>query len=255
MKDAPVFSVDVIIPCWGRYAEFLPRAIASARDATAIIVVGDAGAIDVARKCGVKITVLASEPRSPGSARQQGLERATSEAVCFLDSDDELQPNGLSSLARIMARHPSSIAVVGRHHEPDLGYTWPKSNLHARFVASRLGSPLLLFQNAFPVNGPCLIRRASIVGKPIYPACINEDWHAAIALTCLGRVIYTTIAPVKYHNRPDSRSRNRTPADIKASTDQLLNSALRYAGRSSWRWRMTEKVAKRYRSRRAPIVF
>lgn len=255
MKDMPAISIDVIIPCWGRYSEYLPRAISSAAQATNIIVIGDTQAIEVAKSCGVGITLEAHEPKSPGSARQQGLERATSEAVCFLDSDDELQPDGLSSLARVMARHRNAIAIVGRHHEPDLGYTWPKHNLRTRFVTSKIGSPLLLFQNAFPVNGPCLIRRTGIIGKPIYPACINEDWHAAIALTCLGQVIYTTLAPVKYHNRPDSRSRTRTQADIEASTSQLIDSALKYAGRSSWRWRLTEKAAKRYRSRHSPIAF
>ena len=79
-----------------------------------IIVVDDGsedGTADIARGYGTKVILLQQQNLGQGAARNRGLERASGEAVAFLDADDFWLPEFLETTAAFLESHPEAVAV------------------------------------------------------------------------------------------------------------------------------------------------
>src|SRR3954465_7699480 len=111
--------VSVVIPCFN-HAKYLAGALDSVHRQTwtpiESIVLDDGstdGSAEVAVAHGATI-VKRQANRGLSHARNAGLELARGEFVVFLDADDELVPDAVSSGVEVLARAPTAACVVHR---------------------------------------------------------------------------------------------------------------------------------------------
>ena len=109
--------VTIVIPCFN-YRQYLGKAIYSAQAQQygpfEIIVVDDGSTDDsatVAEQAGVR---LIRQPNAGlGAARNAGLAEAAGEFVLFLDADDELLPDAVTTGVAVLEARPALSCVVG----------------------------------------------------------------------------------------------------------------------------------------------
>lgn len=179
-----------------------------------------------------RLRLLHQSNAGVSAARNLGLAAAGAEAVLFLDADDWLAPEALSSLATTLRTAPNAIAAVGpyrRVHDwapGDNGDRRPgagsKGDLdgdrHRGSGDSRVWRPvsgdlleLLLIRNMFANGGHLLIRRHALeAAGPFNPSLVyGEDWELWIRLACLGPFVATDArAPLLFvRERHDSAYR------------------------------------------------
>lgn len=113
----PFFSI--VLPTYNR-AALLPRSIGSVikqafKDWEMIIV--DDGSMDntqevVASFNDARITYVYQENAERSTARNMGISHSSGEWICFLDSDDEYQPDHLQELAKFVEFHKPLPGVI-----------------------------------------------------------------------------------------------------------------------------------------------
>ena len=106
--------VSVIIPCFNQ-AHFLKEAAESALNqdypAKEVIVVNDGssdGTRDVAAGFGKAIIYMEQSNRGLSAARNTGIRASKGDYLCFLDSDDVLNPGSISARACFLDAHPET---------------------------------------------------------------------------------------------------------------------------------------------------
>src|SRR2546428_1620033 len=104
---APLVSIVIVNHNYGR---FLPAAIESALNQTRprveVIVVDDGSTDDsphIINRCGNRISSLLKENEGADAARNDGFAISTGDIVCFLDSDDTLQPTAVEHVVKAFA--------------------------------------------------------------------------------------------------------------------------------------------------------
>ncbi len=112
-------KISVIVPTFNR-AKYLPRSIGSVVNQTLqdweLIVVDD-GSTDntqevVASFNDARITYVYQENAERSAARNKGIAHYTGEWICFLDSDDEYQPDYLQELAKFIENQKPSPGLI-----------------------------------------------------------------------------------------------------------------------------------------------
>jgi glycosyltransferase involved in cell wall biosynthesis len=124
----PAARVSVVIPAY-RAGETICRAVdsvlAQTGAATEIIVVDDGSPDDTAgvveRAYGERVIVVRQPNGGAASARNAGIERATSHFIAFLDADDYWEPQKLDRQLAVFARHPEVGLVAGAFFEQEPG--------------------------------------------------------------------------------------------------------------------------------------
>ena len=119
--------ISIIIPVY-KTEQYLRRCIASitAQDYSnlEIILVDDELALEDSR-----IRVVHKENGGLSSARNAGLEAMTGQYVCFVDSDDYVEKDYVSTLYRLLSQHNADLAKIdyaevttGDHREPPVTF-------------------------------------------------------------------------------------------------------------------------------------
>jgi glycosyltransferase involved in cell wall biosynthesis len=105
-------DISVIIPAYNA-EQWIGRAIGSVLDQTlapAEILVVDDGSTDgtacAVRRYGAATRYLFQPNGGPAAARNQGIDRAESEWIAFLDADDEWLPHKMESQVRVLEENP-----------------------------------------------------------------------------------------------------------------------------------------------------
>ncbi|GBD99891.1 UDP-Glc:alpha-D-GlcNAc-diphosphoundecaprenol beta-1,3-glucosyltransferase WfgD [bacterium BMS3Abin07] len=146
--DMHKIKVSVIVPAYNRGAT-ISRAIDSALGQTyrpeEIIIVDDGstdGTRGILKDYGDRITTVSLEKNcGPSRARNEGIRRAKTEWVAFLDSDDEWERDKLERQAGYLDRYPFYEIIQSdekwirngkrvnpcRHHEKPEGWIWERS--------------------------------------------------------------------------------------------------------------------------------
>lgn len=177
---------------------------------------------DVARESGDgRVRVVRREsPSGPPAARNDGLRRASGEAVVFLDADDELTPGALAALHAALA--PDAVAACGRFQavdnrgDPlDIG-TWAAEQLRPvvrrgrRYIPSPEGlSPeAILTRLVTPPPGGVLVRRGAALGVGGYDPGVrrSEDVDFLVRLATVGRIASTEAVVLRYRRASGQRS-------------------------------------------------
>lgn len=116
----PKRSIAVVIPTFNR-GDLLPQTLDSVFAQTlkpAEVIVVDDGSTDGTAASLDNLDVV--QVRNPGGgwgparARDEGLKRASSELVAFIDSDDLMLPDALAQLAAALERQPTAPFAFGR---------------------------------------------------------------------------------------------------------------------------------------------
>ena len=110
---------SIVIPCYNR-EQFLTRSITSVLSQKFPIwklVVVDDGSTDntqevVASFNDARITYVYQENSERSAARNKGIAHSTGEWICFLDSDDEYQPDYLQELAKFIENEKPSPGLI-----------------------------------------------------------------------------------------------------------------------------------------------
>jgi hypothetical protein len=115
MGEVLTLQFSAVIPAFNAEAT-LPAAIASARQCGAAeIVVVDDGSTDrtsaLAGSLGTRVLRIGNG--GAANARRVGAEAATTDAIIFLDADDQLVAEGVSESLRLLAGDSELIAVLG----------------------------------------------------------------------------------------------------------------------------------------------
>jgi glycosyltransferase involved in cell wall biosynthesis len=107
-------KVTVIIPTFNR-ERFIRECVESVLSQTyqdfELIVVDDGstdGTPDLLQKYDGRLTYIWQENRGPSAARNRGIQLASGEWICFLDSDDLWLPRKLERQMEFFARHPDA---------------------------------------------------------------------------------------------------------------------------------------------------
>jgi glycosyltransferase involved in cell wall biosynthesis len=116
--------VSVVIPCFnqGRFLEDAIRSVERQRySPIEIIVVNDGSTDSTSQVAGNHDVALITQPnRGISAARNAGLNRASGEYVVFLDADDELLPDAVSSGVAFLVSRPEFSCVVRRCQPTDV---------------------------------------------------------------------------------------------------------------------------------------
>ena len=119
MSGAP--SVSCLIPAYNA-ARFIGEAIESARAQThplfEIIVVDDGSTdetVDVVRRCGPGVQLIAEEHRGYLAARDRAIAAAGGEFIAFLDADDRWVADKTATELDVFARRPDVDLCVGHY--------------------------------------------------------------------------------------------------------------------------------------------
>ena len=217
--DSPL--VSVIIPCFN-YGHFLTQAVGSIEGQhyprTEIIVVDDGstdGTAQVARAHGVRL--LRQRNHGLSEARNAGLAVAHGDIVLFLDADDELLPDSISSGVRALQSHPAAACVVRPCQVIDAaGVVLP-----ARLRSIGSGDDLYehwLTQNFVWTPGAAMFRREPINAAGGFSADVGAaaDYALYLRFARDGRVVYQPQPAVRY--RQHDRNMSRDPVLMLEST-------------------------------------
>lgn len=199
--------ISVVIPCYN-YGRFLSEAVHSVlrqqKDGLAVeVIVVDDGSTDdtsaVAQGLGSSICCIHQENQGLSAARNTGMRAARGDFLVFLDADDLLTANTLSSHLDNFASHPEtdasvclSLQVFERQEGQSANYLWPLKCAHLDMH--------LCHSNISPVHTVMLRARAAReVGffDPGLKACEDQDYWLRCAAsgkrfrsTTKGLVIY-----------------------------------------------------------------
>lgn len=215
--------MTVVIPAWGGYVDFVPRAVASARSPTGagrVLVVDNASEVPIAAPGGSE--VVRSDVRlTRGAARNLGLSRVRSEYVVFLDADDSLLPGALERMIAGLDRQSDSPALVGRIVDPTGALHRAPRRLAVGLARHR---QLFAWVNAawslMPTQGCTIMRTAAVRDAGGYgDASLGEDWMLAVRLAFRGPIGFDPEPALVYRSRPDS------PGAARASRRALLHNA------------------------------
>lgn len=151
-------AVSVVVPVYN-VEGYLERCLASVRAQTLedieVIAVNDGstdGSREVLARCAEadpRIRIVDKENGGLSSARNAGIRAATAPIVCFLDSDDLLEPNACERIARAFDEGGPRTDVVtfGAHCLPaEAGYPWLVEHLSPRDAVYDPFEPALLFE-------------------------------------------------------------------------------------------------------------
>lgn len=150
--------VSVVIPVYN-VESYLALSVESVRrqtfDDLEIICVND-GSTDASREvlallesADARIVVVDKPNGGLSSARNAGIERATGDIVCFLDSDDLLEENACEVIAEAFARTGADVVTYGATPYPEFrGYWWLNHILSPRRITYEGFQPPLLFEES-----------------------------------------------------------------------------------------------------------
>ena len=227
--------VSIIIPCFNQ-GHYLPEAIESALSQTygaLEVVVVDDGSSDNTSEITRRypgVLLLRQENRGLAAARNAGLSATHGEYVVFLDADDRLRPEAVTSGLRMLDDNPSSAIACGRFRYIDeqgkpLFVAWRPSPGRSHFGA-------LLHGNFCGAPGALVHRRSVLeeVGRFDETLAAAEDYDLYLRITrshplCLhGEVV------ADYRRHGAAMTRN--PIRMLSSTVSVLKRQRRIARRA-----------------------
>ncbi|NLH50638.1 MAG: glycosyltransferase family 2 protein [Myxococcales bacterium] len=226
MEPAKI-EVTVIIPCYnlGAYVkEAVESALAQRCPAVEVLVIDDgsrdAATVRVLDELAARrpIRLIRTPNRGVAAARNQGLQEARGEFVCFLDADDRLEPDALATLAAALRSSPEAVLAYPS------GYrfgAYRSDHWYPKFNRLRL-----LTICTIPV--PALIRRR-LIGPARFRTTARgfeyEDWDFFIQLTAARAAVHVPQVLYGYRERGGSRV-----DDGLAHHDEVIEDLWRFNG-------------------------
>ena len=162
-----------------------------------------------------RIRVIHQENRGPGGARNTGLAHARGEYLCFLDSDDTLNPGALETLRRALGAWEPDILTFDYLSDDGQGHLSPcKANFAPEATPFRLEEHPR-FLNSMPATWARVWKRELYIHNGIrYPdrAFYGEDLQTSGKLFALAKsIVYLPECLYRYLDRPGSLMNTADP--------------------------------------------
>jgi glycosyltransferase involved in cell wall biosynthesis len=245
MTPATAGDVTVVIPTYNR-APLLDQTLRSieqqSMQAADIVVVDDGSTDDTVDMLAERnVTIVRNDGRSwgPARARNEGLERVTTDFVSFVDSDDLLMPRALEQLrAALTAEAAAPFSYGYALAVMDSGGKWEPQGLIAPSRRERRDPlPSLFVRNTVPSSG-ALVRTDIVRSIGGYdPAVVwSEDHHLWIRLAQQGNPVVVEDVVCAYRIHSGNRY---APADVGVDTGAIF--ALAHAD-SALRPRVPDRI-------------
>jgi glycosyltransferase involved in cell wall biosynthesis len=237
--------ITVIIPCFND-GETLDCAVQSAVGAgvTEVVIVND-GSTDKGT-CGLLeryarngVTVLNISNGGPAAARSQALTRVSTPYVFNLDADDELLPDGLARLYRVLCQDPSQEVAWGDY------CVFGEWN-HLQETSECIDPWKLTLINDLPVSA--LFRTETLRRVGAWQTDGYEDWDLWMSFAEHGiRGRRVSLPVFRYRTWPSAAMRGRTRdqlrhdallSQLRARHPGLFNDRVRAWRQSSAPWRV-----------------
>lgn len=218
--------VSVVIPAKNA-AAYIGETIASAlaqADVTEVIVVDDGSTDDtvaIVHAIGdPRLRLMMNQASGVSAARNLGARNARGGWLMFLDADDRLRPDAVTTLLTAAATAPQAVLVYGDYNTIDSdGHTIGRRGLlkgrrkPAGNVLERLAS------GNFIVNGGIMLVRADVfraTGGFDVSLRYCEDWHCWCRLAATGEFAYVPKLLLDYrlHTANTMNAAVRTPQDF-----------------------------------------
>jgi len=184
---------------------------------------------------GRELVIVQRENGGAGAARNDGLDRARGEFLCFVDADDLLVPEALASLADMIAGDPSLDLVFPLCRHVDQ-YGRPSGAVSSTEQGVRFSARDIVFDNPIHTGTGVTIRRARAEETGRFdtslPGCIDIDYWIRVAGYRDANIAAVREVLVDYRTRPgqitgDWRRMRRGWKTVLASAEKI---GLRFEG-------------------------
>jgi len=233
--------VTVIIPTFNR-VDLLRQTLASVSAQTLaparVIVIDDGsrdGTGELLRDSPVEVVANPNGGWGPARARGEGLRRAETELVAFLDDDDLLLPGALERLAAALVEAPTAPFAFGRSLTAcQDGRGWRPTGVIEPSRDELAGLPASLFARNFVPSVGSMARRTATDRIGGYPAAVRraEDHYFWIELARLGDPVFVPRVTSIYREHDGGRhdptrvGAEQTAFARLAAEDRRLTAAL-----------------------------
>lgn len=208
-------QISVIIPVYN-VEKYLERCVKSVTEQTftdlEIILVDDgstdgSGAMcDKLAKEDSRIRVIHKENGGQSDARNLALDNATGELICFVDSDDYIEPNHMAELYGLIGQYDADIAVGGIYNCYET-YRTPQCKVQKEFCCKGEKALEKMLEGIEISGSPCckLIRKKLVENRYFMVGKTYEDaFYLPELLLSADKIAVTTKPLYNYWHRSNS---------------------------------------------------
>lgn len=233
-SDNPIFSIIVPMYNVDKYIEKCLLSISNQTLKDIEVIMVDDGSTDLTLDICTRIStehknfrIYSKNNEGQGIARNYGIERANGNYICFVDSDDWIEPEVLEEMRQVMDSSDADFANFGIDFVSPSG---GKLKSFGHFTVSELNGEEILYRALLEdqiLSSPCnkVYRRNFLNDHSIRfpPLRSNEDLYFSRAISLYAcKTVF--VSKVYYHAlvRPDSTSRRMT-ISIFTDTERLID--------------------------------
>lgn len=156
-----------------------------------------------------RVRVFHKENGGVSSARNRGLQEAKGEWVCFVDSDDELLPNGLQVLVNGISEEVDMVMAGYEMYDENEKLTYSVEGRSERIISGEWAAKEMFSPSDYWYEGYIcakMFRRSIVESSNLHFAeeiYFNEDRLFSFGFICAmeRNVYYTTVPVYKYYER------------------------------------------------------
>ena len=210
-------KVSIIIPVYN-VEKYLPRCMESVMNQTyeniEVILVDDGAKDNSGKLCDdygksdSRIKVIHKENEGLSSARNEGIERATGEAILFLDSDDYLSKECVFRMISNMQKYNADVVIVQmKYISEDVNEESADTvKEEIKIMNSECAIEKSLYQKSYTCCAPAKLFRKEVIGNIRFPiGRISEDLATChLFLNNATNIIYTNYYGYYYRQHATS---------------------------------------------------
>lgn len=160
-----------------------------------------------------RIRVFSKKNEGVSIARNYGIERASHEFICFLDADDEWQPNFLSAMREVVLQFPESsffsCPFVARARNKNIENEYMIDGIGDMFTIDDFCKSFLDNKHSPCCVGSVCVRKSLLIKCGMFPIGVKkgEDHDLWMRLACKEKLVYTTLTRMIYNLDTENNSR------------------------------------------------
>lgn len=217
-------TVSVVIPAYNRQAyiaDTIESVLAQTVPDVELIVVDDGSTDDtlaIVSRYGDAVRCIRQQNLGAAAARNRGAREATGQFIAFLDSDDQWNPNFLSTMLVAATRHPQAAALYAFAQMIDAnGKLLLQKTHHVVYDPDDLYAVLL--RANFLLPSTMLFRRAALIEVGLFDVSLRrlQDWDLWLRMLRADMMfVGVQRCLVRYRSHPQSLSADTVTGNLAA---------------------------------------